>query len=129
MGHIVRQSILAKELLRRGHTVEFLTLANSVGMRRLQSTFPNLGIIGVKLGDMPQYLRTSPASMCILDVEHGPSRRELNSAKWDGRKVVVVGGVGFRIHNQRAIDELVDLQIHQSIAINDLSIPNARSNN
>ena len=129
-GHIQRQSVLARELANRGHYVEFVTLAHTSGSSRLLQFFPGTYPVIVtdlpNMGSVSTYVKAHRgASMVIIDLEHGPARNLLLHAKSDGRKVVVIGGVGFAIHDQKSVDELVDLQIYQGVAVT--SMNNERS--
>ncbi len=109
MGHIIRQMTLADELIRRGADVTFETPRDTPGYSRLLKdryrveTFPNGG-----------------ADCLIVDVEHGPSRRWLETVRPQYPRVIVIGGVGFALDDPTALGSpLVDMQIHQSILCDD----------
>lgn len=108
MGHICRQIVLARTLISLGATVSFITEEGTAGYCKLYDE-------GFPIND------GSIAKSAILDYENGPTRDMLLDARSTYSKVIVVGGVGFPIHDQSSIDELVDLQIYQSIAVNGIS--------
>ena len=126
MGHIMREIVLARELLDMGHGVSFLTLSPSPGKDRLTQEFmedeksDNVSIFGFL--DMERLLKFTASSdyedVLVIDLEHGPDRQLLERVREITPKVVVVGGVGFPIHDIQAVDELVDLQIFQAAYLN-----------
>ncbi len=112
LGHIKRELVLAEELLSRGIRVGFEVPVDTVGYRIIKDWC--VEHIDVNIND---FVRLHDA--IVVDIENGPSHELLEQARSKFNKVIVVGGVGFQIHNQQAIDDLVDLQVYQSIAIND----------
>lgn len=113
MGHVVRQTVLADELIERGIRVAFGTEFGTPGYYRIKewSNGRNIPVNDEQLS----------YDAVIIDVEHGPTERELRVARDNFNRVIVVGGVGFAITNQQAIDDLVDLQIYQSVLTNSRS--------
>lgn len=121
MGHVMREMRLAEELLARHHTVTFEVLEGTPGYERIASWLSHRKNVHIN-----DYTRHPDA--IILDVENGPGRAVLEDARRRFRRVIVVGGVGFPIHDQSAIDELVDLQIYQSVIVtNPISCKNSVS--
>ena len=118
MGHIMRQLVLADALQKRGHVPYFITRKNTAGEVAIRRAKEETGsyYISTYQGDYPpaKLFRTSGADITLIDIENGPSRQTLLDAKSASLKLVVVGGVGFYISHQTDIDELVDLQIHQT---------------
>ena len=111
LGHVKRELVLAEELLSRGIRVGFEIPPNTVGHRIIEDW-----CVGRKHVIVNDHTRTHDA--ILIDIEHGPDQSLLEQAQSKFNKVVIVGGVGFQIHNQQAIDSLVDLQVYQSIALN-----------
>jgi spore coat polysaccharide biosynthesis predicted glycosyltransferase SpsG len=128
-GHIQRMSVLARELVKCDHRVEFVTLHDTSGAKRLSEFFPQgdydtrVGITTLdNMGNISTYLKGNRvADLVLLDLEHGPPRNLLLHAKSHGRKVVVIGGVGFAICDKAAVNELVDLQIYQGVAVSSMN--------
>lgn len=112
LGHVKRQLTLAGELLSRMVRVGFEVPPKTVG-HQLIDTWASSRLFTIVNEPSRKH------DLIIIDIEHGPSRELLEEARRKFHKVVVVGGVGFPVADQGAIDELVDLQIYQSIAIND----------
>ena len=109
LGHVKRELVLAEELLSRDIRVGFEVPPASVGYQLISSWGAGLVLIN-------DYTQTHDA--IIIDIENGPARQLLEQARRKFNNVIVVGGVGFQINDQRAIDGLVDLQVYQSIALN-----------
>ncbi len=108
MGHIVRSWTLAVELSMRGLDVGFETEEATPGYHYLKDRLhPTM-----RLNDFEHKY-----DCVIVDLENGPTRELLLDARTKFDTVIVVGGVGFPIHDQTAIDELVDLQIYQSVIV------------
>lgn len=119
MGHIVRCWNLAQVLIERGLRVGFATPPDTPGFQYLKDRIPSTRI---GLNDEAKY------SAVIVDVEGGPSRQMLLDCRANYKRVIVIGGVGFPMLDQKAINELVDLQVYQSIIVtNDYSAANAVS--
>ena len=118
MGHIMRQIVLGKALYRARHDVSYLTRSDTPGYSMLDRELMWTRSFVAYRGDNPKFPNRMSFDICIIDIEHGPSRDLLSLAKSSCHKLVVVGGVGFQIHDQAAIDSLVDLQIYQSPVIN-----------
>src|SRR3990170_2593912 len=116
MGHVARMSVLARSLLSRGHKITFLTPKSTAGETILSQQFDN--VISHR-GDHPpaRFFRKLLPDVFIVDIEHGPFRPMMIEAKKYSHKLVVIGGVGFYILQQDYIDELVDLQIHQTAVV------------
>lgn len=112
LGHVKRELVLAEELLSRGIRIGFEIPPDTVGHRIIEDW-----CMGRKYVVINDHARTHNA--ILIDIEHGPDQNLLEQARSKFNRVIVVGGVGFQIHDQWAIDTLVDLQIYQSIAIND----------
>ena len=133
MGHVQRQLVLAGELAKRGHKVDFLTFSDTPGLKRIGDWIGFGGIDTSKrdmelmavpnAGVLAQYITKHQCDITIIDIEHGPSRLLLEHAKCNNRKVIVIDGVGFVTKDQQAIDDLVDLQVYQSVALNTDSKP------
>ncbi len=122
MGHIVRCITLADQLKQRGAHVEFVTLQNTPGWTRLMQTqHPVRGV--AEVGDMLTAY-TGHADAIVIDVEHGPDRAMLERARELYPCVINIGGVGWAMQDPDALDNLVDLQIYQSV-LNDAP-PNPR---
>ena len=120
LGHIYREIVLGHTLLSRGHALVYITARKSVGetiLRRAFEKVPSV-IIHTHRGDTPpaSFFARNLADVVIMDVEHGPSRQVIINAKHCS-PVVVIGGVGFYIFDQASVDELVDLQVHQSAVV------------
>lgn len=128
MGHVQRQLVLAGELIKRGHHVDFLTFSDTPGLKRIGDWIGANGY-DVELMAVPNDITAQecimryPCTHIIIDIEHGPTRRLLEHAGPYDRKVIVIDGVGFSISDQKAIDDLVDLQVYQSVALNEGSKP------
>ena len=105
MGHICRSYVLARELEDRGIEIAFETEPATPGYHYLADR-------GVTINDF-----SKSRSTIIIDLENGPDRNLLLDARTKFDTVIVVGGVGFPIHDQASIDELVDLQIYQSVIV------------
>lgn len=112
LGHIKRELVLAEELLSRGIRIGFEVPPDTVGHKLIEDW-----CVGRKYTSLNNFALGHDA--IIIDIEHGPHKELLEQARHKFNRVTVVGGVGFQIHDQWAIDTLVDLQIYQSIAIND----------
>ncbi len=111
-GHIKRQLVLSDELLSRGYQVAFETPEST----------PGHNLVLERASERPGLLVNEHNvlhDLIIIDVEHGPTREELEICRTKFPETVVVGGVGFPMADQAAIDELVDLQIYQSVAVNE----------
>lgn len=109
LGHVVRDLVLAQELLVRGHDVRFITEPNTAGLARIQAAgFP----WRVPGGWYSDNVLPYAGDVMILDLEHGPSREQLREARATYAHVVNIGGVGFAISNPAEIAELVDLEIY-----------------
>lgn len=108
MGHIVRTWNLAQELISRGVKVGFSTSENTAGYNYLHERIPTTRI---GLNDQFHY------ENCIIDIENGPTKKLLQDTRAKYSKVIVIGGVGFPMADQKAINELVDLQIYQSVIV------------
>lgn len=112
-GHVKRQLVLANELLSRGHRVAFETTENTPGYNLVckwaadTDNLYNINHHGLR------------HDIAILDLEGGPTRPLLETCRRKFPRTVVVGGVGFPMVDQDAIDDLVDLQIYQSVAVNE----------
>lgn len=119
MGHVQRQLVLASSLLSRGIRIGFETPPDTPGHKRILDWAKSQP---VSINDY-----TTLYDSVLIDVENGPSRQTLQQARQKFRRVIVVGGVGFPIYDQAAVDELVDLQIYQSIAVNDHGRSTSRS--
>ncbi len=119
LGHIKRMLVLAESLLSLGVTVGFETPESTPGYSLISKWIVSHS--SVRLNDYSTRYET-----IIIDLENGPKRSLLLDARSKFRRVVVVGGVGFPVHDQHSIDELVDLQIYQSIAINGSTLPASR---
>jgi len=104
MGHIVRSWVLAQELSKRKVKIDFDIPEPSIGFEYMRTRTPSVN-------------RNFPADTIIIDLENGPSRKQLVDARQRYKNVIVIGGVGFPMKDQSAIDELVDLQIYQSIIV------------
>ena len=128
LGHVTRQFTLGLALYKeRRDVVSYLVRSGTPGElilnRFMGNTFNSIGVFSYH-GDRPSlknFAELSP-DVCIIDIEHGPTKELLLDAKKHSCKLVVVGGVGFAIHDQASIDALVDLQIYQSPALNYASI-------
>ena len=131
LGHIVRERVLAEEFLSRGIRVGFEIPPDTIGLRLIQNWA--IGHKHVTVNDSNQR-----HDAIIIDLEHGPGQNLVEQARQKFDKVIVIGGVGFPpigyvrdkgfsilIGNVNAdhVSELVDLQIYQSIAINENEIP------
>jgi len=128
MGHIARQIVLGKALQSRGHRVKFLTFFDTSGYTHLQNS--EMEIIGAESNNVVNdQVWNSIYDLLVIDLEHGPREDLLKQTKKHGGKLVVVGGVGFQIHDQASIDSLVDLQIYQSPVINANSVSQSVSRN
>lgn len=118
MGHIYRELALCETLLTRGHAVTFITRKSTPGETILERQLHNKPYVRILTHrddyPTPESMRLSGADTFILDVERGPARATLHDVKNLGAHSVVIGGVGFYLSDPSAIDELVDLQIHQS---------------
>src|SRR3990167_4736113 len=133
MGHVVREINLAEELMARGVKVGFETKPNTPGYYQIFDWLKSLPkdkyAIGLNNFDWKNY------NAVIVDLEHGPGQMLLEEAKSKFGKVIVIGGVGFppvghvrekgfsvlvgKDVNPKTIDSLVDLQIYQSVDLND----------
>jgi len=112
MGHVIRCITLADALTKRGASVEFVTLANTPGWDRLLKTkYPVKGV--TEVNDL--ITSAGHASACIVDIEHGPDRAMLERACELYPCVINIGGVGWAMKDPDALDNLVDLQIYQSV--------------
>lgn len=115
MGHIVRCIVLADALTSLGFKPEFVTLASTPGWERLLKTkYPVFGE-----GDIYNLVgsRCVGAAACVIDIEHGPDRQMLDQARGVYPAVINIGGVGWAMQDPTALDNLVDLQIYQSVLI------------
>lgn len=116
MGHICRTFVLSEELKSRGIEVAFETEESTPGYDYLKSRKATINDFSHK------------HSAIIIDLEGGPTRELLLDARTKFDTVIVIGGVGFPILDQASIDELVDLQIYQSVIVtNPTSATNAIS--
>ena len=111
--------VLAESLMSLGLSIGFETPSSTPGHSIIEKWIASHP--SVRLNDY-----STRYSAVIIDLENGPSRPLLLDARSKFRHVVVVGGVGFPIHDQHSIDELVDLQIYQSISINGSTLPASR---
>ena len=127
MGHVARMSVLAKSLISHDHAVTFLTRRNTPGEKYLTDRFSTV-IPHPSDFPQPKMWRKLLPDIAILDVEHGPSRATLMDCKEYATRTVVIGGVGFYISDQDSIDELVDLQIHQTGHVTHEAKHKSRSN-
>lgn len=113
MGHVVRCITLADALKKLGVNVEFVTLQNTPGWKRLMSTdYPVRGVS--EIGDMLT-VYSGGVDAVVIDIEHGPDRAMLESARALYPCVINIGGVGWAMKDPDALDNLVDLQIYQSV--------------
>jgi len=112
-GHIKRQFVLADELLSRGYSLGFEIPESTIGYDLAAQWIVDRKSNRLSLNDFSANYKT-----IVIDLEGGPSRKLLSDARQKFAHVIVVGGVGFPILDQESIDELVDLQIYQSVAIN-----------
>ncbi len=112
LGHVKRELVLAEEFLSRGIRIGFEVPPGTVGHQIIEDW-----CVGRKHIIVNDHARTHDA--ILIDIEHGPNQSLLEQARSKFNKVIVVGGVGFQVHDQQAIDGLVDLQVYQSIALND----------
>ena len=125
MGHVMRQIVLGKALQSRGHEVYYLTQDNTPAKDALyhQTNWRGDTFSGAYPSrELLRRLSPDIYDICIIDIEHGPPNEVLALAKKFTRKLAVLGGVGFQIHDQASIDSFVDLQIYQSPALNLTSI-------
>ncbi len=115
MGHVMRCITLADALKQRGARVEFVTLQKTPGWARLTKT--KYLVLGVnEVSDMLTAY-TGLADAIVIDIEHGPDRAMLERARELYPCVMSIGGVGWAMKDPDALDNLVDLQIHQSVLI------------
>ena len=123
MGHIMREIVLGRKLTERGCDVGYVTYNRTAGATRLTNEIGKwdfrFDVTQQSEDAILRHLQVAQPDIFIIDVEHGPMRGFLEEAKKYADKVVVIGGVGFVINDQEAIDELVDLQVFQSIALNE----------
>lgn len=106
LGHVVRQRLLAKLLVERGASVEFITPCGTPGWEWLANdkrwtvtnNYSGHGRVG------------------IVDVEHGPSAEllKLMCASFDS-VVTVYGGHSFALTAPDAVESLSDLVLCQSL--------------
>lgn len=131
LGHIVREQVLAEELLSRGIRVGFEVPPDTIGLRLIQSW-----AVGRENVVINEYHRAHDA--IIIDLEHGPGQNLVEQARQRFNKVIVIGGVGFPpigyvrekgfslligSVDAEQVSKLVDLQIYQSIALNESEMP------
>jgi len=118
-------------LLSRGILIGFQVPADTVGLRLIQSWRADRN--NVRIND-----NSIRYDAVIIDLEHGPGQKLVELAREKFNKVIVIGGVGFppigyvrdkgfsilvgEVNAQR-VSELVDLQVYQSIAVNNNEIP------
>lgn len=113
MGHVVRCITLAEHLAKRDCRVEFVTLFDTPGFDRLIKTkFARRGVESI---DSMLTCYNWHADAAILDFECGPTRAMLESARALFPCVINIGGVGWAMQDPAALDDLVDLQIYQSV--------------
>lgn len=113
MGHVVRCITLAEHLAKRDCRVEFVTLFDTPGFDRLLKTkFTVRGVASVNDMLAGHHGRVDCA---ILDFECGPTRAMLEAARFLYPRVINIGGVGWAMQDPAALDDLVDLQIYQSV--------------
>ena len=111
LGHVCRQIHLAEELLSRRIGVSFEIPPDTPGWERILAWRGERKNVWIN-----DYSRKGHNAI-VIDLEHGPSEELLQEARRKYRRVVVVGGVGFPIVNQKVIDDLVDLQVYQSVIV------------
>lgn len=135
LGHIKRELVLAEELLSRGIRIGFEVPLNTVGHKLVEDW-----CVGRKYVSLNNFALGHDA--IIIDVEHGPGQNLIEQVRHKFNKVIVIGGVGFPpigyvrdkgfslligdVDSER-VSKLVDLQIYESIAVNDGEVPIGRN--
>jgi len=105
LGHVKRCLTLARELRRRNVDVVFTTPDNTPGHKIISDA------------QLPIREEAGAAHALIIDVQHGPDRETLACAREHYPTVINIGGVGWAMQDPDALNELVDLQIYQSVLV------------
>lgn len=104
LGHVKRMSLLARLLVERGLSVEFLSEPNTLGWDLLVDT-------GLLVSNQDPF-----GDVHIIDIENGPQDYMLERARENMCKVVTVyGGHSFPLLAPDAVEQLSDLVVCQSI--------------
>lgn len=108
LGHVSRQLVLARELARHDVRVWFQTPRTTPGGAWIaRAGYPIL-----------EPDEVGPAAhAAVIDLEHGPTRLQLERAREQYPLVIVVAGNGYTLQDYDAVRELADLEIYQGLDV------------
>lgn len=110
-GHVTRCLVLARELVRSGVRVEFLTVLGTPGATWLADAGFHVWL-ETDEAHLARALPETGHDAVILDLEQGPSLLLLKAARQHFARVVNIGCIGFYpSEDMAAVDALTDLQV------------------
>lgn len=96
MGHVVRCLVLAEELRRRGHGVDFVTAHETPGLERIRR-------VGHRVTDYHpldfSWAGAGQQDVLVIDHAMGPSRELLELVRPHYAHVVVISAAGYSLNN------------------------------